>query len=179
LESPPRPDAIASPSAKQSGSRYFVRQVERFAKHRGFPPTQFHGSLGCGQKNKLARPLVVSASGRPALRTCLGGRRSRPAINDNRFGHFTRKSLILKTEQLCNSRLESVERSEFLKFLEEERACFLGKEVNLQQFQCQKRSFFFNDLELPIIVHSGSNRPYFAQFVHSGRRNERLRQRRF
>jgi hypothetical protein len=29
--------------------------------------------------------------------------------------------------------------------------------------------FFFNDLELPMIVHSRSNRPYFAQFVH-GRR---------
>jgi len=36
----------------------------------------------------------------------------------------------------------------------------------------------FSDLELPMIVHSGSNRPYFAQFVHSGRKNERSGHRR-
>jgi hypothetical protein len=77
-----------------------------------------------------------------------------------------------------STRLEPVDELEFLRLLLGRARLLFRQGGKSPTIIMSKALPVYSDLELPMIVHSGSNRPYFAQSVHSGRKNERLRQRR-
>jgi hypothetical protein len=137
------PGNIWTKSSEVSG----VRSISAFPSVRA----RHKRDGACGDRHSTPQYLEtrfeeISRSNRHRpFRAPAGGRRSNAAINDDCFGHFKPASFI-SSPQRCNSRLESLDA---LEFLEEERACFLSKEVDLQQFQWSKVLLFFQRLGTP------------------------------